>query len=167
MSVYITDLANSIYLELAQPDDLNIPEIAFYLRSNIGVLNSLLFTSFSIDNATKEVTPFSGFGEDEASIYSKIYQIKYYDKQIRDNLGAAGINNVAEYSENGQTIRKFSRNEVAKSYISLRKDLAKELKDLVNAYRINRATPKDISGQEILATITQTPRFNRILGDRN
>jgi len=162
MGVYLTDLANTTWIELGQPADVTIPEISFYLKNNLGKLNVLLFTDFTIDSS-QEVSPFDSFTYNEANIYSKIYEVKYYNKKINDNLGAMSVDSVIEYSSDGTSIKKASRNETAKTYLSLRKDLALELKDLVTAYRIKKATPKDISGTEILQIVNDNHGYNRVI----
>ena len=103
------------------------------------------------------------FSYEEAEIYEKIYEIKFYDKGIRDNLGAAAVNTISEWTEKGHTIRKFSRGTLAQTYLNLRKEVTQELKNLVTGYRMKKSTPRDISGIEILQIIRHVPKYNRIL----
>ena len=164
MGVYLTDLSNQIYLELNQPSDLSLPEISFWLRSNISKLNILLYTDFTIDSTTQEVSSFDDFTIDEANILSKLYEIKYCDKKARDNLGSLSVDMVLEYSSDGTTIRKANRNSISQTYLSLRKELQQEAKDMISSFRIKKAVPKDISGQEILLLVSDnTPKYNRVL----
>ena len=162
MGVYLTDLASTSWIELGQPSDISVPEIRYFFTQNIGKLNVLLFTDFTIDS-TQEVSPFASFTYDEANIYSKMYEIKYYNKKVNDNLGAVSIDSIQEYSAEGTTIRRFSRGEIAKTYLSLRRDLSQELRDLITAFRIKKSVPRSISGIEILQIVTDTPRFNRVI----
>lgn len=56
----IADVANEVFMELDQPTSLSIPAIAFWLRTNIGNLNSRLNTTYDIDSTTFEITPDLG-----------------------------------------------------------------------------------------------------------
>ena len=163
MSIFLTDIANEIYLDLGQPDNTNIPEISFWAKSHIGDLNHLILTSFDIDPITFEIIPNASFGQDEKSIYKALYYLKYYDNLIRSTLGAAGIQTTLEWTSDGSTVRKLDRSKIAQLYIQIRKDLYNELKDHVTYYKINRSLSKSIEGEEILQTVVYSPRYNRIL----
>ncbi len=163
MSITIADISSEIFIDLGSPNDISIPEIAFWLKGHIGDLNNLILTSFSIDPNTFEIIPTSSFGEDEKSIYKALYYIKYYDSLIRSNLGAAGVNTTLEYTADGTTIRKIDRTRIAQSYLQIRKDLYNELKDHVTYYKINRSLSKSIEGEEVLQLVVCANRYNRIL----
>ena len=165
MSISITDLASTIWMnELNETSQTSIPEIAYWIRNvGIGKLNNLILTSFTIDTDTLEVLPTTSFGLDEATILIQLYMIKYFQLQSNNFLGAVGVNDVIEYDESGMLIRKLNRNELAKTWLSLKNQAGEDLKDLINGYRIARATPKSIEGQEINLISVYTPRYNRIL----
>jgi len=166
MAIKIVDLADLIWRDtLNETDQTSIPEIAYWLRNNgIGQLNNLIFTSFTIDETTLEVSPESSFGIEEAVILVQLYLIKYYGLQANNFLGAMGVSDVIEYSEKGHTIRKLNRNEQSKVWLSLRTQAREDLKDLINGYKISKATPRSIEGEELLFVATRLPRYNRIIG---
>lgn len=163
MSISVTDIANEIFVELDQSTDVSIPEVAFWLRAHIGDLNNLILTAFTIDPITLEISPTTSFGEDEKSIFKGVYYLKYYETLARRLLGAAGIQTTIEWSSDGHSIRKINRGTLAQIYNQVRKELKDELMSQVNFYKINRATPKSIEGQEVNELIVWPARYNRIL----
>lgn len=147
MATTITDLANEIFFELDSPSETSIAAIAFWLRSNIGDLNTRLSTSYEISTTSPyNVSP--EIGENEKIIFKKLYLIYYYTKFINSNLGASGFEAIVEYSADGDTIRKVSRNEVAKTYLQLRKQLIDELNQALKAYKINSYSPLQVAGDD-------------------
>lgn len=165
MSISITDLASLIWHdELNETNQTSIPEIAYWLRNTgVGKLNDLIHTSFSVDTTSLEISPTSSFGLEEAVILIQLYLIKYLNLQATNFLGAAGVNDVIEYDENGMTIRKLNRTEQSKVWIQLRNAAKEDLKDLITGYKISKATPRSIEGQELLLLSTMLPRYNRVL----
>ena len=119
MSIKIVDLADLIWRdELNETTQTSVPEIAYWLRNNgLGRLNDLIHTSFSIDLDTLEIAE-NNFGVEEAIILAQLYLIKYFRKQSSDFLGAVGVSDTIEYSENGMTIRKLNRTEQSKVGLS-------------------------------------------------
>ena len=59
----IVDIADEIFRELDQPKDVSIPQIAFWIRVNVGSLNNLLHTEYAIDTTTLEISPAPGIQE--------------------------------------------------------------------------------------------------------
>ena len=167
MSEKVVDIANSIWVnQLNQSSSTTIPEIAFWIRNHgIGALNSLIFTSYLI-GSDQEITP-STFGADESAILSQLYILKFIQFQIDSLIGASAClaDNIVEYSEKGHTIRKFNRNEVSRSWITLKEQAKKNLNDLIGSYKINRSTPRQLVGIDASLLLVDMPRFNRVLND--
>jgi len=166
MGISITDLSNSIWLnELESTDLVTIPEIAYWVRtSGVGQLNSLIFTSYTVNATTLELEP-NTFGVDELGILGGLYLIKFYGTQANNFLGAMGINDIIEYSEKGHVIRKLNRNEMAKTFLQLKSQYQDYLGKLIGSYKINRATPRDVSGIDVLLIVRDVPRYNRVIGN--
>lgn len=164
MNIQITDLADLIWRdELNETDQTTVPEIAYWLRNNgLGRLNDLIHTSFTVDSDTQEIAQNS-FGVEEAIILAQLYLIKYFQKQSSDFLGAVGVRDTIEYSENGMTIRKLNRTEQSKVWLELAKQARNDLKDLITGYKISKSTPRSIEGEELLLLSTIMPRYNRVL----
>ena len=85
---------------------------------------------------------------EEASILKKMYIVHYYDQQIRSTVGAASTDPVVEVASDGSRVRKINKNELSKTYISLKKEEYRELTDLVNAYKLRKASPVQVAGDD-------------------
>ena len=59
----IVDIADEIFRELDQPKDVSVPQIAFWIRVNVGSLNNLINTEYAIDTTTLEISPDPGIQE--------------------------------------------------------------------------------------------------------
>ncbi len=150
----IVDISDEIYSELGSPSDLSLPLISYWLQRNIGVLNSLIQTSYSIlitniSPQSIEINP--ELGEDEKSIYKKAYYIYWYDKLIRANLGAANWDVALEVDSDGATVKTVNKNEIAKTFLMLKKANQEELDELITGYYLNRTTPLAVAGSDDIA----------------
>ena len=110
----IVDIADELYRELAEPCDLSIPAISFWLRSNIGMLNNLISTEYFVDETSLEIFQKicdvdTEIGDDEKVIFKKLYMIHYYDVKVRSVLGAASTDSVREVVSDGARVRKYGR----------------------------------------------------------
>lgn len=162
----IQDIAQEIFDELGEPSDLTVSYIGGYLNSNIGYLNNLLLTSFTVNNITGLISP--EISEDEKTIYKKIYIIYYYGRVISTNMGASAFNQVIEVSSDGSTVRRAARTNVAASYLQLKKQETDELKQLINGYKERVAGENTfwVSGDDFL-TPFQNPSIPYVrVGDR-
>lgn len=163
MSFTTTDAADYIWREeTGSSNSTSIPEIAYYIKSaGIGKLNTLIFTSYTINDA-QEIEP--ELGHEELAILGAIYKVKFYTTMNMNVIGAAGVTSeVLEYSSDGTTIRKQSRGVLSQQWSILKKDAQNELLNLISSYKILKAVPRDISGIEILQIVDSPARFNRII----
>ncbi len=149
----IVDIADELYRELAEPSDLSIPAISFWLRSNIGKLNNLISTAYLVDEDTLEINQLvcgveTEINDEEKVILKKLYLIHYYDLKIRSVLGAASTDSIREITSDGARIRKFSTNDLCKTYVSTKKEETLELDKLVHAYKITKSSPRQVSGDD-------------------
>lgn len=156
----VVDIADEIYRELSYPNDISIPVIGFWLRTNIGSLNNLIDTSFLLNNSNLEISPMPSL--EEKSIFKKMYLIHYYDILIRSVLGAAAVDSVLEVTADGATVRKINKNEVSKTYLSLRRDHVEELSALVTYFKQNKFTPIQVAGDDVIPGAFESSRLNRI-----
>lgn len=86
--------------------------------------------------------------ETEKTIWKYLYYIRYYNKLMLDNLGAAGIQDVIEYQSDGGRIKRYNKNEIAKSYLSLKQGAEDTLKDLLVAYNSCVPSAMSIQGED-------------------
>ena len=154
MTTKIVDVADEIYRELGEPSDLSIASIAFWLRTNIGDLNILINKKYYITEDTLEIGILEGSGDEfkdiEKSVFKMIYSIHYYERLFRNALGAASTDSTIEITENGFTGRKVNKNELAKTYAQLRKQINDELQILTKNYNLNEAKPLQVAGDDTI-----------------
>lgn len=142
----LIEISSRISQNLGNPDSPTPGVIEYYLRHHLGELNNLINTSYSIDATDGTVEP--DLGEDEAAIFQLIYLIYYYGLKIRENLGAAAIDPVLEVAENGAIVRLTNRNAISLTYVQLKRQEQEQLDNLVGFYRMNRAVPSVIHGDD-------------------
>jgi len=144
---FLVDIATEVWESLESPTTISIPAITYHLRSDIGVLNNLLGTSYDIDVTTLEIVP--SLGEEEKSILKSIYLVWYYGRQAIAFLGVNGITLTVEVSSDGGTVRRGSKTLQSAQYLQLKRDEQKSLKDLVAAYRLSKSMPLQVVGDDI------------------
>jgi hypothetical protein len=144
----VVDIADEIFRELAYPSDLSLPAIAFWLRSNIGTLNNVINSTYAVLSSTLEFD--TDLTDQEKSIFKKLYNIHYYDLKIRSTLGAAANDAILEVSSDGATVKKINKNELSKTYVSIRRLESEELTKLVFSYKQNASSPLQVAGDDTL-----------------
>ena len=142
----IVDIANELYMELGEPSSLSIPPIAFWLRGNIGNLNSRLNTSYKINGTSYELSPDMGYKEKD--ILKKMYMIHHYDAKLRESLGAASTDTWVEISSDGTSVRRVNKIQQSQTYQVAKKTETEELYKLVHAYRISASAPLQVAGDD-------------------
>ncbi len=151
----IADIASNIWLlELEEPTDVSIAAITQKLRASIGKLNNLLHTNFYINESSLEIIDSDNgreIAEDQAAIYTNIYLDYYYGKQAKAFLGANGVDSVQSVDQDGIKVTMVQKNQTAKNYLDLKKQNREELKQLVNSYKQNRATPRHVESDDKLS----------------
>jgi hypothetical protein len=155
MTYKIVDIADEIYRELGEPNDLTLSSIAFWLRTNIGDLNILINKKFYITDDTLEIGIQEDSGDEfkdiEKSIFKMIYSIHYYERLFRNALGAASLDTVLSVTDDGSTVVKINKNELAKTYAQLRNQISDELQVLTKNYNLNEARPLQVAGDDTIA----------------
>ena len=129
-----------------------INSISGWLAGNIGLLNTLIYKSFSGD-ANGDVCPVGTFKLEEQDIYSQIYLKHFYEKKARNVLrGIDGsLNSDIDWNrlrEGDSLIVRNNKTDVSKLYLTMAKDAAEELKDLVYYYNSYQAAPRQVAGND-------------------
>jgi hypothetical protein len=145
----IVDIATEIYTNNSEPSDTSIPAISYWVKSNVGKMNSFVFTSFVV-NASSEIIDEDGLeiDIDAAAILKQMWQVDRYDTLIASRLTSLETNDVIEYSEGGSTIRSTNKNEVIKSIRTLKESESLELNTLIAGYKIKGASPRQVAGDD-------------------
>lgn len=152
MTTKIVDIADELFRELGEPDDISVPSIAFWLRTNIGSLNVLLNKPYTINVSSLEVehTSTDPFGINEKVIFKKLYTIHYYDRQLRKTLVSVNLDSVVSISDEGSSVTKVNKNELSKTFASIKKQEMLELSDMLKAYSTNEITPLQVAGDDTI-----------------
>lgn len=150
----IVDIANEIFIEVGSPTNTSIPAIAFWVRGKVGEINNLLFEDFAI-NGDYEIVDGGGveIPIEAVAIIKKIYKIYDYDIQVRTNMNALALDTILEVDDMGQRVKKVNRNEVSKTFVTLKGMEQNVLKDLITSYRLRKASPSQVTGDDIFPGI--------------
>jgi hypothetical protein len=158
----ITQIADNIFEELGRPTDITISSIAAWLRCNIGNLNILVNENYTL-NQDESVTPnidFNSYG-----VFAAMYRVRYYDKQLRAGLGAAGYTPILETASDGMKIRFQAITDISKVWLESKMQAQKELDDLINAYKVDKVMPNQVAGDDTqgvsLYTVTTNGLYSR------
>jgi hypothetical protein len=158
---YFNDFIRSVYEEIGEDAGYSHEYLAYWFAGNynLGRLNTLIDTCYSGSYTTGEYGEMTDYviapemGSEETSIYQKIFELDFYNKQARNTLkGAAGYNggDWVSLKEGDSSITRANRNEVAKSYKSLAQDTKSELEKMVQSYLKFRAVPQQVVGDDII-----------------
>ena len=94
-----------------------------------------------------------------------MYNAHYYDQQLRSTLGAASNDPVVEVVSDGSKVRKINKNELSKTYASLKRQEYEELTDMINAYKLRLSAPVQVAGADTIVGAHdpfRTQHFNRL-----
>ena len=165
MTNKIVDISDEIYRELGEPSDLSHASIAFWLRTNIGDLNILINKKYYIIESTLEIgiPEDSGdtFTDIEKSIFKMLYSIHYYERLFRNALGAASTDSTIEIDQNGFRAKRVNKNELAKTYSDLRKQIVSELDILTRNYNLNESRPLQVAGDDTIEAPSRSYSYSR------
>ena len=146
----IVDIADEIFRELDQPTDGSIPQIAFWIRVNMGSLNNLLHTEYAIDTTTLEISPDPGI--QEKSILKRLYNIHYYNLKLRGTLGAVSLDTIIEVGSDGSYVKKSNKNETSKIYVSIKRQEQDELNREIASYKLGKSVPIQVAGDDTVSS---------------
>jgi hypothetical protein len=145
----LSDLAEVIFNTEFDSDSnvTSVVAITAWLEENLGLLNTLLNTSFQGTDPD--------LGLEEESIYKIIYLYNFYSKQARNVLrgivSTTGGGNILSVADGDNKIQFVNKNEVGKTYRDLARELKSQLDQLVTKYNIYGAKPLQVGGIEASA----------------
>ena len=118
-----------------------IQSISGWLETNVGQLNTLLYTSFGSGE---------NFQQEEESIFAQLYLKDYYTKQARNTLRniSTASSDWVRLQEGDTSIVRSNRNEVAKTFRLLAQDATEKIKELVYSYNSYQASPRQVAGTD-------------------
>jgi hypothetical protein len=146
MSVY-SGLAHEVFsVEFSSDAGVaTFSQISGWFSTNLGMLNTLLYTNFDGENPN--------LGEEEKAIFKELYLSNFYTKQARNALrgilsSSNNGDNILSVSDGDNSITFVNRNEVGKVYRGLAADSQVKLKELVSSYNSYKAEPRQLGGIE-------------------
>jgi hypothetical protein len=173
--LYFNDFIRSVYEEIGEAAGYSLEYLAYWFseNANLGRLNSFIGTCYSgsyITGEYGELTSYSiepSIGYEELSIYQKIFELDFYNKQARNINRGHSIyleSNYKDLKDGDSSILKISKKEVVKNYKSIAKICKSEIDKLVNSYLKFRAVPQLVSENYINEVDSQVPlpRFKSI-----
>lgn len=157
----VADIANKFYTDLDSPADLSLVSLSFWIRNNLGTLNSRLLTSWSVDIDTLEVKDENNdeITDDAVSVYFQMYLVFYYDKKYRSNLTTMNNNMLISVKDNARSVTYTNRNEIGKTILQAKKQAEEELDKLVKGYKMKLAKPRQVIGDDT-ALVDELPSLN-------
>ena len=149
----VVDIAQEIYFDLNSPSDLSIAAVAFWVRTNVGALNSLLFSSFVVNETTYEIVDSADntieIDINAVAILKKMYIVHRYAVIIRSKLTSIDSDDVIEVTHNDTKVKKLDKNQIIKTVSAEKKQEEEALKLLISAYRGMKFVPGQGVGDDI------------------
>ena len=145
----VHDLADEIFANEFEYDSgyAQFYYISGWLANNVGLLNTKIYSQYSVQNSNFEPTGF--FQQEERSIYKQMYLYEFYTKKTRQVL--RGVDSSVDFvtlREGDTMITRTNKNELAKTYRGLANDAREEMEKLVTAYNIYQAAPIQVAGED-------------------
>jgi len=141
----ISGLATEIYQNEFEGNQDIVPRsyIEAWLTSNLGMLNSLINTSYSGASAELDL--------ESQAIYKNLYLSSYYTRQssasLRGVIGSGG-SDVLSIRDGNSAVTFANRNEIAKVFKSMSDGFLKEAKTLAHQYNMYQSEPIQVAGDE-------------------
>lgn len=162
------DVAEEIYSELGEPADISIASIEYWVISNIGKLNSVIFTNFNKPaNQLEEITgTFLGkectLEQEESAILKKIYMAYFYQKKITETISVSATDTLVELTSDDGKVKRTDRSQMLRSLNEFKKIFNDELNDLIRLYKVNKGLPNQVVGDDIYPeTFSSSKDYNR------
>jgi hypothetical protein len=145
----VHDLADEIFANEFEYDSgyAQFYYISGWLANNVGLLNTKIYSQYSVQNSNFEPTGL--FQQEERSIYKQMYLYEFYTKKTRQVL--RGVDSSVDFvtlREGDTMITRTNKNELAKTYRALANDAREEIERLVSSYNIYQAAPVQVAGED-------------------
>lgn len=145
----IQELSSGLYEELGNPSGISVAYVSGWLCNNLGSLNIAIHTAYTGVSGT--ISPWPG--QEEQDILKELFTIKFYERSAASALNAAGYDTWVEIADDGSRVRRVSKNDLAKSFQSQKRESETRLLRLVASYNQNGANPVQVVGDDVLSPI--------------
>jgi hypothetical protein len=129
----------------------NVGFVSGWLETNIGEFNGLIHEEFSVDSTGAILMDNTGLAEVEKNIFSKLYEIWYYQKSARESLRSFTYSDSVDWvtiKEGDTTIQRQNKNSVAKTYKDLGEQAQEALDGLLFQYNYQKSSPVQVAGTD-------------------
>ena len=145
----VHDLADEIFANEFEYDSgyAQFYYISGWLANNVGMLNTKIYSQFSVEGAN--FVPTGTFQQEERAIYKQMYLYEFYTKKTRQVL--RGVDSSVDFvtlREGDTMITRTNKNELAKTYRGLANDAKEELDKLITSYNLYQAAPVQVAGED-------------------
>ena len=145
----VHDLADEIFANEFEYDSgyAQFYYISGWLANNVGLLNTKIYSQYSVQNSNFEPTGI--FQQEERSIYKQMYLYEFYTKKTRQVL--RGVDSSVDFvtlREGDTMITRTNKNELAKTYRGLANDAREEMERLVSSYNIYQNDKVQVAGED-------------------
>lgn len=145
----VHDLADEIFANEFEYDSgyAQFYYISGWLANNVGLLNTKIYTQYSVENSN--FVPTGTFQQEERAIYKQMYLYEFYTKKTRQVL--RGVDSSVDFvtlREGDTMITRTNKNELAKTYRGLANDAREEMERLVSSYNTYQSAPVQVAGED-------------------
>jgi hypothetical protein len=167
-SQLFTDFIDEVYEDLVDQSQYSKAYLSgwFLADSNLGKLNASIDSCYEIDRLTgvsgvvtgREINPW--LGAEEQSIYKKLFDYEYFNRQAKYALSGVG-GRVAEWvsiKEGDSSVTRVNKSEMAKTLKGMARDAKDDLDSLIKNYLRFRAVPQQVVGDDEIYDSYYSPR---------
>lgn len=155
---YFTKFVYGVYTELDEPENFSIAKISawFLDNANVGKLNNLIGTQISgvvYKDLYGVVTGYDLLpnpSNDQLAIYKMMFDFEYFKNQARFATASSLVegDDWVALGEGDSRIQRINKNEVAKNYRALARDIKQDLDKAVKMYLKYNSVPDQIVGDD-------------------
>ena len=143
----VVSVATEIILDLDNDSSLSSSFVQSWLIGNVGKLNNAIGSAIEIVTVAT-VSEFSPLPtDDQKDIFKWLFQCQYFSNLAKNSLGAAAFDWIS-LSEGDSSVKRVSKNDLAKSYSELLKQCRASLNEMIKHYRMNWALPRSKSAYD-------------------
>jgi hypothetical protein len=155
---YFTKFVYGVYTELDEPDNFSIAKISawFLDNANVGKLNNLIGTQISGVAYKDQYGVVTGYdlvpnpSNDQLAIYKMMFDFEYFKNQARFATSSSLVEGEdwVTLGEGDSRVQRINKNEIAKNYRALARDIKQDLDKAVKMYLKYNSIPDQIVGDD-------------------
>jgi hypothetical protein len=155
---YFTKFVYGVYTELDEPENYPIAKISawFLDNANVGKLNNLIGTRISGVAYKDQFGVVTGYdlipnpNNDQLAIYKMMFDFEYFKTQARFATASSLVEGEdwVSLGEGDSRVQRVNKNEIAKNYRSLARDIKQDLDKAVKMYLKYNSIPDQVIGDD-------------------